>query len=170
MTHPFSKAAVEAAAKAAYERWIEFDNWRAEKESNPVYARPSWDALDATSKRRWVDAIDPALSAAFEHARGEGMVRSANGWHNNQPETEISADTDRAPSAFTFPVTIIKDAGGMTHPAPPSCSDCRFCMPFDGWYDICDAPATRLPRHTTGFNRLPTSACGPEARLFEAKE
>lgn len=105
--HPFSKAAVEKAAKAAYESWIEFDNWRAEKESNSIYARPSWEVLDDTSKLRWVDAIDPAISAAFVRALWEGNVANAKAvW---KLDGSVMAATGISGEGY-ISVTIIKDA------------------------------------------------------------
>lgn len=59
MTHPFSKAAVEAAAKALLEAGL----WR-----------DAWDRANEVEKGDALFKAEAAISAAFEHARGEGRL------------------------------------------------------------------------------------------------
>ena len=92
MTHPFSDKAIEAAARAICEKHGR--KWEAEFSFN------------SETRNWWIEEAEAALSAAFEHARKEGLAMDALGM---QQGSDYIAKTNALWESAES-VTIIKDA------------------------------------------------------------
>lgn len=52
----------------------------------------------------------------------------------------------------------------------PSCTDCRLSQPYDAWMEEPQMCAVKVPRHMTSLQREKYGDCGPEGKLWEARQ